>query len=342
VIAVVVERPGKVGVQQVPDPAPGPREVLVRVEACGICGTDLHLLDGDSPLARYPLIPGHELCGEVVAAGAEVEHLKVEHAQVGDFVAVDPNLPCRECHFCQAGRDNLCQNYAAIGVTTAGGCAELIAAPAANAFVLPADLPRAWGTLVEPLACAVHGFDRLGAKLADRYLVYGAGTMGLLMAQLARRAGAAMVDVVDIKESRLPVAERLGADRTATSADELDRPQGWEVVIDATGVVAAIEDGLRRVRRGGTFLMFGVTPAEAAASFSPFRVYNEEITVIGSMAILHSFERARDLLAGGAVDAAAMITHRMALKSYDDAIAAFRSGAGLKIQVTPATDGQPR
>ena len=335
--AVVIEQPGKVGVQQVDDPTPGPREVVVKVEACGVCGTDIHLLEGDSPLASYPLVPGHEFCGEVVEVGAGVEHLKV-----GDFVAVDPNLPCGRCRFCQAGRDNLCENYQAIGVTRAGACAELVAAPAANAFLLPADLPRAWGTLVEPLSCAVHGFDRLGAKLADRYLIYGAGTMGLLMAQLAHRAGAAAVDVVDLKESRLPVAKRLGADHTATSADELDHPQGWEVVIDATGVVPAIEDGLRRVARGGTFLMFGVTSAEATATFSPFRLYNEEVTVIGSMAVLHSFERARDLLVGGAIDAAAMLTHSMALESYEAAMATFRSGAGLKIQVTPATDGQTR
>ncbi|HZD69518.1 MAG TPA: zinc-dependent alcohol dehydrogenase family protein [Actinomycetes bacterium] len=333
--AVVVERPGKVGIQRVDDPTSGPREVLVQVDACGICGTDIHILEGELPSTRYPIVPGHEFSGEVVAAGREVEHVRV-----GDLVAVDPNLPCRECHLCQAGRENLCQNYNAIGVTRAGACAELVAAPAANAFVLPADLPRAWGTLVEPLSCAVHGFDRLGAKLADRYLIYGAGTMGLLMAQLAQRTGAATVDVVDVKESRLPVAKRLGADRTATSADELDGPPGWEVVIDATGVVAAIEDGLRRVARGGTFLMFGVTPAEAAATFSPFRIYNEEINIIGSMAVLHSFERARDLLVGGAIDAAAMITHTMALDSYQAAIAAFRSGTGLKVQVTPAGNDQ--
>jgi 2-desacetyl-2-hydroxyethyl bacteriochlorophyllide A dehydrogenase len=333
--AVVIEEPGKVGLAQVKDPSPGPGEVLVQVAACGICGTDLHILDGESPLARYPIVPGHEFCGEVVAVGPQVEDLRV-----GDFVAVDPSLPCGHCRFCQAGRSNLCLNYEAIGVTSAGACAELVAAPAANAFLLPADLPRAWGTLVEPLSCAVHGFDRLGVRLADRYLIYGAGTMGLLMAQLAQRAGATSVDVVDVQAGRLPVAEQLGADRAVTSADELDRPQGWEVVIDATGVVGAIEDGLGRVARGGTFLLFGVTPADATASFSPFRVYNEEITVIGSMAVLHSFERARDLLAAGAIDATAMITHSIPLDSYEDAIATFRSGAGLKIQVTPVTDSQ--
>jgi threonine dehydrogenase-like Zn-dependent dehydrogenase len=112
------------------------------------------------------------------------------------------------------------------------------------------------------------------------------------------------------------------------------------VVIDATGVVPAIEDGLRRVARGGTFLMFGVAPAEATASFSPFRVYNKEINIVGSMAVLHSFEWARDLLVGGAIDAEATITQRMAVDSYEDAIAASRAGAGLKIQVTPVATGQ--
>ena len=335
--AVIVEKPGVVRVDEVPDPECGPQDVLIRVGACGICGTDIHILDGDSPLARYPLVPGHEFSGEVVAVGSQVEHLRV-----GDLVAVDPNLPCGECRFCQAGRENLCQRYQAIGVTRAGACAELVAVPAANAVVLPADLPRAWGSLVEPLSCAVHGFDRLQARLADHYLIYGAGTMGLLMAQLARRAGAASVDVVDVKETRLPVAERLGADRTATSADQLDRPQGWEVVIDATGVVAAIEDGLGRVARGGTVLVFGVAPAEATARFSPFRVYNEEITILGSMAVLHSFERARDLLVDGAIDAEAMLTHRLTLDGFEEAIAAFRSGVGLKIQVVPAPDNQTR
>jgi threonine dehydrogenase-like Zn-dependent dehydrogenase len=193
---------------------------------------------------------------------------------------------------CRDGRTNLCLNYDAIGVTRAGGCDELVAAPAAKAFLLPPDQPLTWGTLVEPLSCAVHGFDRLGVRLADHYLIYGAGTMGLMMAQLAQQAGATSVGVVDVEEGRLPVAERLGADRTATSAAELDRPQGWEVVIDATGVVAEIEDGLGRVAPGGTFLLFGVTPAAATATFSPFRVDNEEVTVLGSMAVLHSFARA--------------------------------------------------
>jgi 2-desacetyl-2-hydroxyethyl bacteriochlorophyllide A dehydrogenase len=173
--------------------------------------------------------------------------------------------------------------------------------------------------------------------VADNYLIYGAGTMGLLLAQLAKHAGASQLDMVERNPKRHALAKRLAADRVAVSADELDRPQGWDVVIDATGVVRAIEDGLKRVARGGTFLMFGVANADATATFSPFRVYNDEIKIVGSMAVLHSFERALSLLAkGGVIDCEAMITNRFQLDDYSSAIDAFLAGSGLKIQVAPA------
>ena len=177
----------------------------------------------------------------------------------------------------------------------------------------------------------------VNVEVADNYLIYGAGTMGLLLAQLAKHAGAAQLDMVERNPKRHGLAKRLAADRIAVSADELDRPQGWDVVIDATGVVPAIEDGLKRVARGGTFLMFGVANADATATFSPFRVYNDEIKIVGSMAVLHSFERALSLLAkGGVIDCEAMITNRFQLDDYSSAIDAFLAGNGLKVQVAPA------
>jgi 2-desacetyl-2-hydroxyethyl bacteriochlorophyllide A dehydrogenase len=330
--AVLIETPGQVDVVRLDDPTPGPRDAIVQVEACGICGTDIHVLEGDFAPTRYPIVPGHEFCGEVVAVGAGVR----EHG-VGDFVAVDPSLFCGHCYFCRLGRNNLCENWNAIGVGASyGACAELVRVPAANAFALPDDLPRRWGTLVEPLSCAVRGFDQVDVRLADSYLIYGAGTMGLLLAQLAAHAGASRLDVIDINRGRHDLARRLGADRVAASADELEQPRGWDVVIDATGAVPAIEDGLRRVRRGGTFLMFGVASADATARFSPFRVYNDEITIVGSMAVLHSFERARDLLIRSVIDCRAMLTHRYPLEAYADAIETFKRGEGLKVQVSPA------
>jgi 2-desacetyl-2-hydroxyethyl bacteriochlorophyllide A dehydrogenase len=267
--AVVIEKPEQFGIARVADPTPAPSEAIVAVEACGICGTDVHMLEGDFALARYPIVPGHEFCGEVVAVGSQVINVRE-----GDFVAVDPNLPCGHCRFCRMGRFNLCENFDAIGITRDGACAELVRVVGANAFKLPDELPRRWGTLVEPLSCAVHAFDQIQPLVASSYLIYGAGTMGLLIASLARRAGANRVDMVEKNPARFDLARRLTADRAAASANDFDRREGWDVVIDATGAVPAIEDGLRRVTRGGTFLVFGVAGDDKSALFSPFRVYN--------------------------------------------------------------------
>ncbi len=330
--AVVIQEPNRIAIKQVADPTPLPSEAVVKVEACGICGTDIHVLRGEFAPTRYPIVPGHEFCGEVVAIGSDARNVKV-----GDFVAVDPSLFCGRCRQCRAGRFNLCEYWNAIGVGSANGAsAEFVAVPSANAFPLPPDLPRHWGALVEPLSCAVHGLDMVDVKVAEDYLIYGAGTMGLLLAQLAKDAGASRVEMVERNPKRHDLAKRLAADRIAVSADELERPQGWDVVIDATGVVPAIEDGIRRVARGGTFLMFGVANADATATFSPFRIYNDEIKIVGSMAVLHSFERALSLLAKGVIDCQAMITNRFKLDEYQTAIDTFLAGSGLKVQVAPA------
>lgn len=328
--AAVIDTPGHVTIITVPDPTPGPRQVVIQVAAVGICGTDIHILDGEFAPTPYPIIPGHEFAGTIVAAGPEVTELSE-----GDRVAVDPSLFCGQCHFCALGRGNLCERWNAIGVTTPGACAQYAVAPVANCYRLPDQVSLEHAALIEPLSCAVHGFDLLPARLGEHYLVYGAGTMGLLMTQLARNAGAASVSVVDLNPDRLTVAAKLGADKVATGADQLDRPHGWEVVIDCTGAVPAIEDGLRRVRRGGTFQVFGVAATDAVASFSPFRVYHDEITIIGSMAVLHSFGRAVDLLAKGTIDAATMISHSFGLDQYTQALDAFRAGSGRKLQIRP-------
>jgi 2-desacetyl-2-hydroxyethyl bacteriochlorophyllide A dehydrogenase len=319
----------RVTVETVPDPSPGPREVVVKVAGCGICGTDLHIADGEFA-PTLPVTPGHEFAGEIVAVGTDVTELRA-----GQQVAVDPSLHCGECYYCRRGKGNLCERWAAIGVTTTGGAAEFAVAPVANCVPLPDGVAPADAALIEPLSCAVRGFDVIQPKLGDHFLIYGAGTMGLMMMELAKRAGAASVSVVDLNPSRLETAKELGCSAAVTSADELGRPRGWDVVVDATGVVAAIEDGLKRVGRGGTFQQFGVANEDAVARFSPFRVYNQEIRIVGSMAVLHSFERAAELFAEGALRPEVMISHRLPLEEYPAALEQFRAGVGRKIQVCP-------
>jgi 2-desacetyl-2-hydroxyethyl bacteriochlorophyllide A dehydrogenase len=327
--AAVIKAPGEVEVSTVEDPVPGPREVVVDVAACGICGTDLHILHGEFA-PTLPVVPGHEFAGEVVALGTAVTELRL-----GDRVAVDPSLYCHECYHCRRGQDNLCERWAAIGVTTAGGAAEFARAPVGNCIPLPDHVRTEDAALIEPLSCAVRGYDILRSRLATHVLIYGSGTMGLMMLELAKRTGASTVDVVDLNSQRLETARVLGCTSAVTSADELDRPRGWDVVIDATGNERAIQDGLGRVGKAGTFLQFGVADYATRVSIEPYRIYNQEITITGSMAVLHSYERAADLFAQGVLDPGVFISDRLPLERYPQALQQFAAGVGRKIQVLP-------
>lgn len=329
--AIVFAGPGAFALQEVPDPVPGPREVLVRVEAVGLCGTDIHVLDGEFGPTRYPIIPGHETSGVVEAVGD-----RVSEVAAGDRVSVDPTLTCGECRFCAVGRSNLCEQWNGAGVArTDGSTAELMVAPVRNVHRLPDGVDLALAALIEPLSCAIHGYDLLPRRMGEHYLVYGAGTMGLMMAQLAPRAGAASVTVVDRNPGRLELAREVGVEQVVLSADDAEHRGGWDVVIDCTGVVAAIEDGLTRVRRGGTFQQFGVAPSDATARFSPFGIYNDEISVVGSMAVLASYARAVEMFAAGVLHAEQMVSHAYALEDYGEALATFRAGSGRKLQIRP-------
>ena len=333
--AIVFAAPKSWSLEEVPDPVPGPREVLVRVEAVGLCGTDIHVLEGEFAPTRYPIIPGHETSGVVEAVGGQVSEVSV-----GDRVSVDPTLTCGECAYCSIGRSNLCEQWNGSGVArTDGSTAELTIAPVRNVHRLPDGVDLELAALIEPLSCAIHGYDLLPRRMGEHYLIYGAGTMGLMMAQLAPRAGAATVTVVDRNPARLAVARDVGIEQVAQSADDAEHAGGWDVVIDCTGVVAAIEDGLTRVRRGGVFQQFGVAPTDATARFSPFAVYNDEISVVGSMAVLNSYARAVEMFAAGALNAERMVSHAYALEDYGEALDAFRSGSGRKLQIRPRLSG---
>jgi 2-desacetyl-2-hydroxyethyl bacteriochlorophyllide A dehydrogenase len=327
--AVVFPEVGAIEVTSVADPAPGPRDVVVDVAACGICGTDLHILQGEFA-PELPIVPGHEFAGEVVAVGEDVSGLAI-----GDTVAADPTLACGECFQCRLGRFNLCEDWHAIGVTHAGGAAELVVAPAANCVKLPEGVRAADAALIEPLSCAVRGYDVLRMRLADRVLIYGSGTMGLMMLQLAKRSGAGTVDIVDPNTERLRTAVQLGCSAAAAGADEIERARGWDVVIDCTGVVAAIQDGLTRVAKAGTFLQFGVTDYDARVEIEPYRIYNQELTITGSMAVNQSYERAAELFLQGVVPPEVFISDRLPLDDYAEAIDRVRRGVGRKIQVVP-------
>lgn len=323
--AAVIDNPNVINVREVPDPAARPGEVVVQVGACGICGSDLNIAAGLFPPTPFPIIPGHEFSGRIVSLGENVDYLAV-----GQRVAVDPSLYCGHCEWCHMGRGNLCDNWGATGDTVDGACAEYVAVPAHTCHPLPDHVSYQLGALVEPLSCAVHALDVLRPRVAESALVVGAGTMGLLTAQLIARSGVRSLTVVDRNAERLPLAEELGATHTNT-----DIAGGYDMVVDASGAPAAMQAALDAVRKGGRFIVVGVAPPEARLSISPFRIYNQELTILGSMAVLDSYSRALTLVAEGAVTLDPLLTHAMGIDDYPEALDTLRRGEGVKVQILP-------
>ncbi len=330
--ALVVSTPGQWSVvDDAPVPSPGEGEVQVQVKAVGICGSDLHILAGEFPPTPYPITPGHEFAGVITDVGPGAAN-----ASVGDRVAVDPSLFCGRCRHCHAGRGNLCEQWGAIGDTVDGAFAEYVVAPERNVYPLPDELSYAAGALVEPMSCVVHGLHRLAMRPGSELLIVGGGAIGLLLLQAAKRSGAAHVDVVDTDVARLERAQELGANDVAGNPTDLirHRGHGYEYVIEATGSPAAAEASLDALDRGGSLLIFGVAPEHAEIAVSPFRVYNDEQTILGTMAVLESFAPAIGLLAAGAVDVERMVTHSFPLEAFDEALATMRGRQGMKVQIS--------
>jgi 2-desacetyl-2-hydroxyethyl bacteriochlorophyllide A dehydrogenase len=331
--AVVVHEPHDVRVEEVPEPEMGPKDVVVKVGACGICGTDIHIIDGEFPPTVYPIIIGHEFGGTVVAVGKDVVGVRV-----GDRVGVDPTLNCGECYFCQRGQGNLCERWNAVGVGHhPGGFAECVAVPERCVYPIPDGMSFADAALIEPVSCVVHGFHLLQPRVGDSYLIYGAGPMGLQNAQMARFNGASVVAIVDINPSRLEIARGFGFEVVGASLDEVRHvaPRGFDIVIEATGKTKVAEMAIEAVIRRGKLLLFGVCPPGEKAAYDAFTIYNQELTIIGSMAVLNSYGPAIDVINAGGIDTKKMVTHTFPIAQFAEAVATVRAGKGLKVQVNP-------
>lgn len=330
--AAVIVEPGRVAVEEIAEPVAGPGEAKVAVDLVGVCATDVHMLHGTFPAAVYPVLLGHEVTGLVAEVGPGVETLAV-----GDRVVLDPGVPCGSCTSCHDGRPNLCGERGAFGVNLPGGAAEFMVAPVANLYRVGATVPAAAAVLAEPLACVVHALDLVRPAAGRDVLVYGAGTVGLLAVSVLRTLGARSITVVDRVEGRLDRARSAGADHIGSTPATAPLDE-WDLVIDATGSVSAIEDGLGRIARGGTFLQIGVAPPGAGVTLSPYVLFQREITVQGSMTTRHTFPRAITLLEAGAVDPSLFSAGAYGLDEYTEAIDRSGSGDVPKVVVQPARE----
>lgn len=334
--AVVFRKPNVVAVEEVPTPSVKPHEVLVRVEAAGVCGTDIHLMEGGYE-PKYPLIPGHEFSGVVAEVGSLVTSCKP-----GDRVTVDPNLYCDRCYYCRRDMQNHCEAWEAIGVTLPGAFAEYVAVPEASVHGI-GSLDFTAGAFVEPLACVVYGQRRARVRMGDSVLIHGAGPIGLLHLQMAKHSGCTNVTVTDLRTERLELAKQLGADYVLHAAQgDVDRalrdiePRGFDLVIDATGVPSVVEEALRHVKTGGRFLLFGVCPNESTIRWSPYEIYRRDLEIIGAFALRKTFQPAIELLETKAIQVTPLVGTVVGLKELPDALELMRQGqAPMKIHVHP-------
>jgi D-arabinitol dehydrogenase (NADP+) len=333
--AAYYEARHKVAVRDAPEPEPGPKDILIRVRACGICGTDQHIYDGDfgGPL---PMIGGHELAGDVVAVGPEI----LEDIRVGQRVAVNPNLFCGSCFYCRRGQVNHCLRWSAIGVTRDGGFADYVVAPEANVYPV-GDLDYELAAFIEPISCVVYGLKRLRIPVGANALIYGAGPIGLLILQLVAHGGASDVVVVDLKEEKLDVARSLGAHDVILGGADADdalratSPLGFDVVIDCTGVPSVVEHMFAHVRNEGKLLFFGVNPTDARIAVSPYDVYRRDLEIVGSFALRYTFHDAFALLRSGAVDVRSLLSDRLPIDLFPEALELAGSGDAFKVQIQP-------
>jgi 2-desacetyl-2-hydroxyethyl bacteriochlorophyllide A dehydrogenase len=316
--AIRVTEPNQVTIARLPDPEPGDQELLIRVMASGICGTDVHILRGEY-LEAYPVVPGHEFSGVVERVGT-----KVTRFGVGDRVAVEPNIACDNCANCLHNRQNFCLNWEAIGVTRPGGMAQTVLAPEKAVFSI-GDLSFEQAAFMEPLSCVLHGIEQAGVGLADRIAILGAGPIGNLLLQVARLQGAAHVTVMERQPARADLARTSGADRCLVSLDALEEDH-YDLVIDATGSISVMARAIDYARHGGTVLLFGVLPAGAVMEVEPFKIFRKGLTVLSSFTSRRNSYQAVSLLRSGLVDVKTLISHRLPLEQFERGVALIEQG----------------
>lgn len=345
--AAVLNEPGDLELRTVPIPEPESGEVLVRVRACGVCGSDIEIRDHGwlQEGTEYPLIPGHEWTGEVIATGPETYEF-----EVGDRVADETHSGCGYCRNCKVGRYTACLNYGQrekghkhFGFTVDGGYAQYCAIRERNLHHLPEELSFQEGTLITTAACSLYGVERADVQAGDFVAILGPGPIGLTAIQCARYAGAGTVLVTGTRESRLDVAEEIGSDYTVNinendpveRAQELAGEGGPDVVIETAGVHETIRQAIEMVRPAGRIGIIG-NPGEGNTPIPTQEIVNGDLDVYGVKAQgQNSAERITRLMACRDVNCDPLITHEFELEELHEAMRVFeeREGGAIKVVV---------
>jgi L-iditol 2-dehydrogenase len=340
--AVVVDRPGVASLRRVARPDPGPDEVLVRVGAAGICGSDVEVLEGrrPAPYVRYPIIPGHEWAGTVEAVGPGVENV-----DVGAAVVAEGFRACGDCARCREGRTNLCAaDYAETGFTHAGAFAEFLCVPAELVHRLPPGSDLAAAAVLEPAACVACALLEAELRPGLSVAVVGAGTLGLLAVALLRLTSPARLALVGTRPDRLAVGRQFGADETCDLRrdDPMEALGGeFDLVFEAASRSEGAATAVGLARRGGTVVLEGISGAGRPT-------INPDLIVLGHLRVQGIFGASRsawrwvvELFSNGQLDPGPLVTHRLALEDFEAAFALLRDrdAGALKVELVPGDRG---
>jgi len=303
--------------------------ITIRVNASGICGTDLHIFLGEY-LGDYPIIPGHEFSGDVVAIGN-----KVDKFQIGDRVAIEPNLSCGICDACLHNRQHFCEDWQGIGVTMSGGMATHVMVPQQAAFTI-GDLSFEEAAFMEPLSCVIHGVGLIGSALGAHILLIGAGPIGMLLLRTLKNIGTVKLDIVEKNKSRrnFAAAERTG--QVFSDFSQLKK-EHYDIVVDATGVISVLEQCISYARPAGKILFFGVPPKGKVMTIEPFRLFNKELTIMSSYTSLRNSKQAIDLISIGRIVVKDLISHRLPLNELEGGLRLVLDGKepSIKVMILP-------
>ena len=310
--AVVLDAVNKISLKSVDQDKLQSNELLVRVEAAGICGSGRHILHGTYP-ANYPVILGHEFSGIIENAGTS------SRFKVGDRVNVNPNIACGNCLPCKTNLVNLCRNNIAHGVNRNGGLADFVAVPETQLFKLPLSLAPEVGAFCEPIACCIQGLDLANIRQGDSVAIIGGGVIGQLMVQLVKKAGAEVILLSTRQKSRREMAEKLGATHTIDPQNSNSNdpfigtagvaPGGFDVVLECAGTKETLQQSLEIVRLGGTVILFGVMPQNEVFEIKPFDIFVRQIRIQGSFTGSAVHSKAVDMVAEQSLVLVPLITH---------------------------------
>lgn len=326
-------------VEEIERPVPEEGQILIRVEACGICGTDIHIFEGDEGAAPSPAgtVLGHEFSGTVVETGPSVKRIKA-----GDRVCADPNKLCGECYYCKSGLGHFCENMVGIGTTVNGGFAQYCVIPEEQAYPFSDKVSFEEAAMTEPLACCLHGIDLCGIQSGDTVAVFGAGMIGLLMIQLARLNGAAKVIAIEPVEEKRKMALKLGAslavDPFNQDLNQVLKEQKVEriqTVIECAGRVDTMKQAIEIAGKKSVVMLFGLTKPDAELPVKPFELFKKEVVLKASYINPYTQSRAVELIDSGRIDVKSMVYRIASLEELPGILGDAKLRSMGKIIISP-------